>query len=32
MELLVESKQRAEPYLGLTCLDAILETEDAAFG
>jgi len=22
----INSKQRAEPYLGLTCLDALLET------
>ncbi len=26
----INSKQRAEPYLGLTCLDAIRETGDAA--
>ncbi len=26
----INSKQRAEPYLGLTCLDAYLETESAA--
>jgi len=28
----INSKQRAEPYLGLTCLDAVLETGLAAFG
>jgi hypothetical protein len=28
----INSKQRAEPYLGLTCTDASLETGQATFG